>query len=434
LNAYLGRHVRRIAGLGAVVLLAAVLACSEGEAPEPAVAPPPAPAEAARLETPEPPVRRGLWVLAEGAKRVLDDASRVAGLLEDAEALGATDLFVQVYRGGRAWYDADLADPAPYLASREVGGADALALLLERSRGRFRVHAWVNVLSLARNPDAPIVSELGRDAVQTDRQGRSLLDYPDYEIPQPDRSWYRMGTPGVYLDPAAPGVAERLAATFAELLARYPGFEGLHLDYIRYPDVLPFVPGSRFGVGHDFGYGAATRERFQAETGQEAPFGERTGPANTWDEWRREKLTALVRNVATTARTARPGLQLSAAVWAYADRGYLSLGQDWRRWLEEGLLDFAVPMAYTLDDRLLRYQAETFAGLPQGDRIWIGLGTWLFAERPERALAQIEIVRAAGAGGVALFSWDSIATAPALREALAARGRVTPVAEVRDVE
>ncbi len=182
--------------------------------------------------------------------------------------------------------------------------------------------------------------------------------------------------------------------------------------------MLPFEPGSRFGVGLDFGYGEASRARFAQETGLEAPFGDRIGPANEWDEWRREKLTALVRGVAEAAREVRPGVQISAAVWSYADRAYLVLGQDWRGWLDEGLLDFAVPMAYTLDDRLLRYQAERFAGLPNADRIWLGLGSWLFANAPERALHQIELARAAGVRDIALFSYDSIVANAALHQAL----------------
>ena len=35
-------------------------------------------------------------------------------------------------------------------------------------------------------------------------------------------------------------------------------------------------------------------------------------------------------------------VQISAAVWSYADRAYLVLGQDWRGWLDEGLLDLGV--------------------------------------------------------------------------------------------
>ena len=75
-------------------------------------------------------------------------------------------------------------------------------------------------------------------------------------------------------------------------------------------------------------------------------------------------------------------IALSAAVGAYAERVYLAEGQDWRRWLEDGLLEFAIPMAYTLDDRMFRYMAESFASGPLADRIWVGQGTWLFADRP----------------------------------------------------
>jgi uncharacterized lipoprotein YddW (UPF0748 family) len=101
------------------------------------------------------------------------------------------------------------------------------------------------------------------------------------------------------------------------------------------------------------------------------------------------------------------------------DRAYYALLQDWRRWLEEGLLEFAVAMAYTRDDRMLRYQAQELAAGPQAPRVWLGLGTWLFAKEPERALAQLRIVREAGAAADALFSYDAIAEADGFEAALA---------------
>jgi uncharacterized lipoprotein YddW (UPF0748 family) len=395
----------------------ALVACGDSEPPPEPPAGEVAEAEAVVETAPEP--RRGLWVLCEGSQRVLEHPERIPALIEDAQLLGVSDLFVQVYRGGRAWFDSSHADAAPYRAILEQTGRDTLAELLPKAHAAgLRVHAWVNVLSLAGNTRSQLVAELGRDAVQVDRFGRSVLDYPKLDVPQPDRQYYRMGTPAVWLDPASPGVAERMAAIFAELLVRYPELDGLHLDYIRYPDVLPFAPGSRFGVGLDFGYGAATRARFAAETGLEAPYGKSLANANRWDSWRREQLTQLVAQLRGATSEVRAGVALSAAVWTYADRAYLAIGQDWRGWLAAGLVDFAVPMAYTLDDRLLRYMAEGFAGAPAGDRIWLGLGVWLFAGSPERALAQLRIAREAGAGGDALFSWDSIADAPALREAL----------------
>jgi uncharacterized lipoprotein YddW (UPF0748 family) len=367
-----------------------------------------------------------MWVLCQGSQQVLEHPDRMTALLERAPALGVTDLFVQVYRGGRAWFDSSLADASPYQQMVEGAGSDPLAELIRRAHEQgLRVHAWVNVLSLSHNGDAPIVRALGRSAVLVDRKGRSLLDYPSHELPAPDIEWYRMGTPGVYLDPAAPGVSERLTATFRELVERYPQLDGLHLDYIRHPGVLPFVPGSRFGVGLDFGYGEASRTRFQRETGLAAPGSGPGGYHSAWDAWRRQKVSDLVASIRAASLEVQPQLVLSAAVISYADRAYLSLAQDWRRWLEDGLVDFAVPMAYTRDDRLLRYQVEDFVRGPFADRIWIGLGTWLFDDEPARALAHIDEAADAGAAGIALFSYDSIADSPALLSAL----RVDPGSE-----
>ena len=80
----------------------------------------------------------------------------------------------------------------------------------------------------------------------------------------------------------------------------------------------------------------------------------------------------------------------------------------------------AIPMTYTLDDALLLNQLESFAGWPYADRIWPGLGVWLFDDTPARAIAQLETLRALGFGGEVLFSDDAIAQSPALEAALAA--------------
>jgi len=362
--------------------------------------------------------RLGLWVLCEGSQRVLEHPDRVAGLLADASQLGVTDLFVQVYRNGRAWFDSSVADAAPFAAARTAAGQDPLRALIQAAHSRgLRVHAWVNVLSLGPNREAPVLRDLGPGAVQVDRRGRSMLAYPQLELPAPDSQFLRLGTPAIWLDPGAPGVAQRLARVFAELAERYPELDGLHLDYIRHPDVLPFSPGSRFEVGLDYGYGAATRARFTGETGLPAPLGPPGSSANAWDAWRREQVTALVRAIRDAARAPRPALVLSAAVWPFPERSYFSVYQDWPGWLEEGLLDFAVPMLYTTDDHFFGTQLRAYHGIAS-DRIWVGLGSWLFAEAPDRAANQLRRAHSAGLAGVSLFSHDALAEHPALLQAL----------------
>lgn len=375
------------------------------------------------------PAVRALWVLAEGSVRVLDDPARVTPLLDRASRLGVTDLLVQVYRGGRAFYPADPAfERAPQVGRFEV---DPLALLIRAAHARgLRVHAWVNVLSLSTRRDAVLLAELGREAILVDRRGRSILDYPDFDLPQPDRQFYRMGTPGLYLDPAVPSVRARILATFSDLIERYPELDGLHLDYIRHPDLLPFIPGSRFGVGLEFGYGEISRARYRAETGRADPI-EGAAPgvvrdAEAWDVWRREQVTTLVEEIGRTTRAIRPGLLLSAAVISHVERSYLSLAQDWPHWLASGALDHVIPMVYTRDAPLLRYQLEGYVGLTGSDRIWPGLGVWLFEANPAQALAQLAELRRLPFSGEVLFSDDAIAQSPALLEALAAPAVSSP--------
>lgn len=380
-------------------------------------------------DTPDTPLSspiRGLWVLAEGSYRVLGDTARIEPLLDRASRLGVTDLFVQTFRGGRAFYRAaDFVERSPGVPS---SGPDVLSLLIESAHQRgLRVHAWVNVLSLSTRRDARLIKDLGPQSILVDRRGRSLLDYPDFDLPEPDRQFYRMGTRGLYLDPASLAVRQTLVSTFRDLLLRYPSLDGLHLDYIRHPDVLPFIPGSRFGVGLDFGYGAESRGRYRLETGNPDPIEDTADGivrgANQWDAWRRAQVTTLVEEIGVESRAARPGLVVSAAVIAYVDRAYLSLAQDWRGWLESGALDLAIPMVYTLDDRLLRYQLETYAGWRVADRIWPGLGIWLFDGHPSGARAQIEILRQAGFRSEVLFSDDALSESEPLLEALATNAR-----------
>jgi hypothetical protein len=56
----------------------------------------------------------------------------------------------------------------------------------------------------------------------------------------------------------------------------------------------------------------------------------------------------------------------------------------------------------------------------------MGLGTWLFAKEPARAVRQLELIRNAGVGAESLFSYDSIVDNPALLEALVAPAAAAP--------
>ena len=97
---------------------------------------------------------------------------------------------------------------------------------------------------------------------------------------------------------------------------------------------------------------------------------------------------------------------------AYADRAYLTSLQDWRAWLDDGRLDFAVAMAYTRDDRLLRYMTHSLRFGVGGERVWLGLGAWLVLDDPAHLQRQLALAREVEPAGISLFSYDALAAKP----------------------
>jgi hypothetical protein len=98
--------------------------------------------------------------------------------------------------------------------------------------------------------------------------------------------------------------------------------------------------------------------RFQEQTGRvdvPEPLDE------VWIQWRRDQVTALVRRIYLTVTAIDPRLRVSAALSSIGSAPTAGLGwetrspyrqqlQDWRGWLEEGIIDLALPMTYRSDD------------------------------------------------------------------------------------
>jgi len=200
----------------------------------------------------------------------------------------------------------------------------------------------------------------------------------------------------VCLDPGHPAVADYLVALVAELVAGYD-LDGVHLDRIRYP-------------GQNWGYNPTALARFQALTGRDdVPL---PGDA-AWLQWRRDQVTALVRRIYLAVSATNPRLQVSAAL-SVAGAAPTSIAtwqtstpygahlQDWRAWLEEGILDLGLPMTYR--DAEVEAEAADFAA-------WIAwqkdhqygrgtvVGTGLYKNALDDSMAQWQLVRLASSLG-----------------------------------
>ena len=213
-----------------------------------------------------------------------------------------------------------------------------------------------------------------------------------------------------WLCPSNPLNRRQEADAMLELVRNYPDLDGIHFDYIRYPD-----SSSCFCDG--------CRARFEERIGRKVenwPADTRTAPLkDEWLQFRRDNITALVKLVHDEAKALRPTIQISAALFGnwMSDRD--GVGQDWELWCRNGWLDFACPMDYV-------DSAVAFKGKVKRQIAWahdvklcpgIGLSCWTKPQDPLNMIEQIQAVRDLGLKGYTVFNFDNYARAvlPSLR-------------------
>ncbi|MGI6559470.1 MAG: glycoside hydrolase family 10 protein [Limnochordia bacterium] len=343
--------------------------------------------------------RRGLWVVRDA----LTDKEQIDRAINLARDLGIDFLLLQVNGRGEAYYESALFPKAKLTAD-----FDPLAYAIAQSRrAGLEVHAWVNLLTMGsfvyRPQDPRHVLNQHPEWFMVDAQGNNILTYErgNTYLPAP------------MLEPALPEVQAFLRAMVRELVENYD-VDGIHLDYVRYPT-------------RDFGYSSQNRSAFAKEWGVDpldlagGPdyWQRRLGPEGcerilaAWDGFRRDKVTELVRQISLEIRGLKPDLKLSAAVYGDLKDSREERLQDWGKWLADGLLDFAVPMLYSTSNLLVDSQVQQILKSTAGT-LYIGLGAYALVDEPEKLVDQIQKVRARGASGVVLFSFNAIVDHPRL--------------------
>jgi uncharacterized lipoprotein YddW (UPF0748 family) len=370
-----------------------------------------------RDTTPDAPADvRGLWVL----RSSLTSPQRVLEMVRAARTSGFNTLFVQVRGRGEAYYSSAIEPRASDLATQPLA-FDPLAETIDAAHAAgLRVHAWVNVNLVSSAHDLP------------DDRGHVVYRHPDWlmvpraivqelaavEGHSPAYAgkisrWVRgqSAVEGLYLSPVIPEAAAYTEAVVSELARRYD-LDGVHLDYIRYP-------------GAAFDYSRYAIAEFRDEVIGELPAARRAeldGLAlsdplawpdslpDRWSQFRRARLTALAMRLRTAVKAARPSAMVTAAVAPDFVDAFTGRLQDWRTWLETGILDAVCPMAYTTDASLFAQQIVAAREMAGERGVWAGIGAWRLT--PAQTIQHIALARKAGAGGLVLFSYDSL-TGPA---------------------
>jgi len=348
---------------------------------------------------------KATWVTCFSDKKVLYSKESAFELIKFCRKKGLNEVYLQFYRNGQAYYDTKLGDRSKYEAMLKASGADAIDYLLkEAKRCDIKVFAWVNVLCVGKNKNADIIKKFGNSILTRDQYSRVSMRTED--INESDK--YYLRDEQLFLEPGDPRVSEYMAAIIDEIITRYPDLSGAHLDYVRYPYPVPFLPRSSFNkYGLTYGYGEENVKRFKEKTGLD-PLSMPDNNENSliWDDWKRSQVTNLVDKLAKNIKNKYPGMIVSCAVLPSPDTAFSVSFQDWPGWLENGTVDYVVLMNYTKNNQLAKeITASALAQRGKG-RVYIGIGNFLMKKDPQILSEQEKIIESLNPDGIAYFSYD----------------------------
>ncbi len=263
---------------------------------------------------------RALWV----QRTSLTSPQAIDAMVRLARASGFNTLIVQVRGRGDAYYQTGFEPRASLLAGQPSTFDPLDRTLALAHKAGLAVHAWVNVNLISSAAELPADrSHLVYRHPEWLMVPRALADgLAEMSPASPEyvgrlARWSRADSSqieGLYMSPISTAAADHVAAVVGDLAARYP-VDGIHLDYVRYPN-------------EDFDYSAAAMAAFRAEMLRRLSGADRlrldeelklqpTAYADRfvaeWREFRQSRLNALVMKLRTALKARRPDAVLSAA-------------------------------------------------------------------------------------------------------------------------
>ena len=342
------------------------------------------------------PPSRALFVSLIQNPPTLSSREAIMELVDFAKKARIKILFVQIYRANQAWFSSKVGDPALYEAALKTLGEDPFALLIrEAHKEGIEVHAWLNVLSLSENENAPLLKKYGPDILTRNLEGKKTLE--DYKI---DSQYF--------LEPGDPRVRKELITMVEEVVRAYPHLNGVQFDYIRYPDSHP-----------RYGYTPVNMDRFKNSTGlKKIKEGSRA-----WNDWKRAQVTELLKLLVQKARAIRPEIQVSATGCMSYVRALYEAFQDWPSWANSGLVDFVTVMNYSPDPaEYERWNEVAKAKVSDRTRLYLGIGAYKLVRSPEIFEKEFRSCEESGSGLCAVFHYGSLLENPVLERPLFPQG------------
>jgi uncharacterized lipoprotein YddW (UPF0748 family) len=348
---------------------------------------------------------RAFWVDAFG-EGIFNEAE-IDKLIAQAKLANFNTLVVQVGRRGDCFCNrAAMPRTQAFIAPLPY---DPLQSLITKAHAAgIKVHAWIittaiwNSLTPPLNPNHVFnqhgPTKTGADnwlMLRYDGANRAGADY--------------------LLDPGHPDAAEYIVRMYTSVAQNYD-VDGLNFDRVRYPDQnLAAYPGISA-----WGYNPVAVARFQQLTGRtDMP---RPDDAQ-WMQWRRDQVTNIVRKVYVETYAINPNIAMSADTITYSygpqtqggweqTRTYREVLQDWRGWMEEGILDLNIPMNYKRehltvegnDQRRMYLEWNEFARDHHYSR-QVAIGAAIYLNFVENSVTQVRKALTPNANGNSAIGW-----------------------------
>jgi uncharacterized lipoprotein YddW (UPF0748 family) len=292
---------------------------------------------------------------------------------------GIDAILPEIYNSQRAFYESRHL-PVESAWLEEI-------LPLAKAEG-LEVHAWIWTMPC----NIEEVRDRHPEWFCVNRKGESAAEKPAYVDD------YR------FLCPSQPEVHEFIKTTVTELCG-YDALDGIHLDYVRYPDViLPEALQPKYGIKqdreypqYDYCYCEVCRRDFEKETGIDVSKLDDPALSVPWKQFRYDRITHLVND--TVIPVAHKNKKLvTAAVFPNWDM----VRQEWPAWK----LDAALPMLYhsLYGEGIEWIREKTEKGVKSlAGRAPLYSGLLLFRMSPEELAKAIAASLEGGAKGVVLF-------------------------------
>ncbi len=278
---------------------------------------------------------RGVWI-----RPSFKTQEEICKVLDSLASTGINTIFLETYYHGMTIFPSTTMESRGFMkVNPDYENFDALDFWIHEAHKRnIKVNIWFETFYIgARNPASNPKNIV---AINPSWANVTKRDY-DKNKPTPSIAEHN----GYFIDPANPEVQTFLLELLCEIIQKYKP-DGINLDYIRYPQAIdPKYSGSDLS---SWGYTNFARNEFKSIYGIDPVELTQFEPLwESWNEYRRGKVTEFVRRVSKVCRS--NNVNLTAVIFPNRQAALDMKQQDWKRWSINNYVDGFTPIFLTCD-------------------------------------------------------------------------------------